>query len=54
MANKKSRNHKKNNRTKKNGGLVNHRGDDKSKTSVSFIMFPSALYGTKKWLQIPK
>jgi hypothetical protein len=48
MANRKSRNNKKHNRTKKKGGIVNHRGDDKSKTSVSFIMFPSALYGTKK------
>ena len=39
MANKKTRNYKKrNNKTKKTGGLEVHH-DDKSKTDVSFIFF---------------
>ena len=54
MANKKTRNYKKrNNKTKKTGGLEVHH-DDKSKTDVSFIFFPSALKGNQKMLTYTK
>lgn len=50
MANRKTKNNKRKNKTIKKVGGLERNHDDKSKTSVSFVFFPSAIYGNKKML----